>query len=477
VIPLSLIHDVERWLLRALREDVPFVSANGAFLHFRSRCEKAGFPSEVALYTCLRRSAHPELVYPRLPCVYRKQGFTERIPIVFAFEDFLRDAEGPVSQQELKDFGLRKLFLKDYQYSQLSQRVSNVMRTADWGYVHLDNYDLDHETLAALVRYTQEVLAMEGHCSVDKIYREKRVTCRSAGINGPVMLYSVFQCFAEDAFALNGYPYVVGWDRKKRKQRDTFRQRVINFVRDSGGPCLTLACRDVEHDAQLQERLKKLLIRRAQIVSAAENKIPLLLMALNKLMTNSGDRTGELRDVLIYCAPGTHKEVLGAVSSLGLRCHEFVHTVSMDKRETVLQQFAKGDIQALIAIHCLDEGVDIPSTRTAFFLASTTNPKEFIQRRGRILRRFQGKMRADVYDFVVVPDIQYAHLRRDTDIGLLRREMPRFSEFAASAENEFEARSVIREIVDAYQMLHLFDLKPWDIYHEVMESIEIMYRS
>lgn len=98
VIPLSLIHDVERWLLRALREDVPFVSVNGAFLHFHSRCEKVGFPSEVALYTCLRRSAHPELVYPQLPHVYRKQGFAERIPIVLAFEGFLRDARGPVSQ-------------------------------------------------------------------------------------------------------------------------------------------------------------------------------------------------------------------------------------------------------------------------------------------------------------------------------------------------------------------------------------------
>lgn len=237
VIPLSLIHDVERWLLRALREDVPFVSANGAFLHFHSRCERAGFPSEVALYTCLRRSAHPEVVYPRLPYVYRKQGFAERIPTVLAFEDFLRDAGGPVSQQEFKDFGLRKLFLKDYQYSQISQLVSNVIRTADWGYVHLDNYDLDYEALDALVRYTQKLLARDGHCSVDKIYRDKRVTCRNTGINDPVMLYSAFRCFAEDAFALNGYPHVVRWDRKKKKQRDTVRQRIIDFVRDSGGPC------------------------------------------------------------------------------------------------------------------------------------------------------------------------------------------------------------------------------------------------
>jgi superfamily II DNA or RNA helicase len=88
-----------------------------------------------------------------------------------------------------------------------------------------------------------------------------------------------------------------------------------------------------------------------------------LLTALKKQMAKSEGKTGELRNILIYCAPSTHKQVLAAVSSLGLRCHEFVHTVSMHKRETILCQFAKGDIQALIAIHCLDEGVDIPSTQ------------------------------------------------------------------------------------------------------------------
>lgn len=240
---------------------------------------------------------------------------------------------------------------------------------------------------------------------------------------------------------------------------------------------LLLAFQNVDSDTDVRERLKKLLLRRAQVVSAAENKLPLLLKVLKKQIAACEETGTELRDVLIYCAPGTHKEILSAVSDLGIRCHEFVHTVTMNKRQEVLKQFAEADIQALIAIHCLDEGVDIPSTRTAYFLASTTNPKEFIQRRGRILRKFKGKAHADVYDFVVVPDIQHAHLRRDYDLSLLRREMPRFAEFSASANNEFEARSVIWDTVNAYQALHLFDIKPWDIYHEVMESIEIKDRS
>jgi len=237
------------------------------------------------------------------------------------------------------------------------------------------------------------------------------------------------------------------------------------------------ASQRLKRDTDIEERLKRLLLQRAQIISAASNKLPLLLEALQRQIAECKEAGVELRDVLIYCAPSTHREVLRKVSKLGLRCHEFVHTVSLDKRETVLRQFSAGDIQALIAIHCLDEGVDIPSTRTAYFLASTTNPREFIQRRGRILRKCEGKVRADVYDFVVVPDIQYARLIRDSDLGLLRREMPRFAEFAASAENEFEARAVIREIVNAFQQLHLFDIKSWEIYHDVMEFYEVKDRS
>ncbi len=236
-VPLSLIHDAEAWLLKALNEDVPFVSVNGAFLHFKSRCEKAHVPSDVALYTCLRRSAHPELVYPRLPCVYRKQGFSERLPMLLALEDFLRDAGGAVSQQDLSDFALRKMFLKDYQFSQLRQRVPNVLRTADWGYLHLDNFEIEQRALQPVIQHIQEVLAKEGHCSIDKIYRDRHVTCRSLGIDGAVMLYSVIQCFANEAFVVDGYPRVVSQTNGDASERQTIRARVINFVRDAGGPC------------------------------------------------------------------------------------------------------------------------------------------------------------------------------------------------------------------------------------------------
>ncbi len=227
----------------------------------------------------------------------------------------------------------------------------------------------------------------------------------------------------------------------------------------------------------LEERLKILLLKRASIIAQAGEKIPSLLNILRKRNIEAEKNDSELQHILLYCAPGTHKEALLAVSQLGLRCHEFVHTVSLSNREKILKQFQRGDIQVLVAIKCLDEGVDVPATTIAFFLSSTSNPKEFIQRRGRILRLSDNKEKAIVYDFIVVPSPEVIFLKRDIDARLLKREMPRFVEFSSVASNEFQARRIIRDILDNYEMLNLLDEKPWDIYHKLRKNEQIDFES
>jgi hypothetical protein len=159
------------------------------------------------------------------------------MPMMLALENFVRDAGGPVSQEELKAFGMGKIFLKDFQYTQFSLKLSNVIRTADWGYLHIDNFEVDSACLESLVAYTQQVLAREGHCSIEMVYRDKRVTCRAAGIDGPVMLYSLLQCFADERLDLPGYPRVSSRTTDDIAQRYTIGQRIVAFVREHGGPC------------------------------------------------------------------------------------------------------------------------------------------------------------------------------------------------------------------------------------------------
>ena len=118
----------------------------------------------------------------------------------------------------------------------------------------------------------------------------------------------------------------------------------------------------------------------------------------------------------------------------------------------IKKEFAKGDmLQALVAIKCLDEGVNIPSIKTAFILASSTNPKEYIQRRGRVLRKFPGKEYAIIFDFITLPFSADTIGSHNPDVvssskGLVKRELIRMLNFAEISENPSETYDLIYEL-------------------------------
>lgn len=267
--------------------------------------------------------------------------------------------------------------------------------------------------------------------------------------------YTLDQAIGKFLTPYEYFPQLVSLTNEETEQYEEITQKIV---------AIAFAAK---HNPELRERLSKLLLQRARIISSAQQKLPALLKLLHGMMDDNRQLGNELNGILIYCAPGGHKEVLREVAALGLRCHEFVHDVSLSVREKLLSQFDAGDIQVLVAIKCLDEGVDVPSTRTAFILASSTNPREFVQRRGRILRKAEGKDRAVIYDFIVAP--ASARLAQKADVAILKREMPRFVEFASSAMNQFNARAVIRDILDHLEMLNLLDEKPWDVYHSLKQ--------
>lgn len=204
-----------------------------------------------------------------------------------------------------------------------------------------------------------------------------------------------------------------------------------------------------------EEKLKTLNLKRSWIISKAENKKELLYQ---KIFSNKA----ELSHTIIYCAPGEIDEIVKEVSKRGIKVHKFNAEVSMKKRNQILTAFAKGKIQVLVAIKCLDEGVDIPSTKEAYFLASTSNPKEFIQRRGRILRKSKNKNIAEVYDFMILPTGVSNKLFR----SIAYKEVPRFAEFSRCAINKYQAREKLRRILSAYNLEYLMDKLPWELYQE-----------
>jgi DNA phosphorothioation system restriction enzyme len=202
-----------------------------------------------------------------------------------------------------------------------------------------------------------------------------------------------------------------------------------------------------------------LLIQRARLVSSAKNK----LVELRKLIENTHDI---LSHTLVYCGDGrvecdtNHDEMkqIEAVCKLlgrdlGIRISPFVAETSSIERRELLDNLDSGRLQALVAIRCLDEGVDLPTIRNAIILASSSNPRQFIQRRGRILRLAQGKTEATIYDMIVVPPDEVVEI--DAERSLLRKEFLRFAEFADLALNGFKARSKILNIQKKFGLLDI----------------------
>lgn len=105
--------------------------------------------------------------------------------------------------------------------------------------------------------------------------------------------------------------------------------------------------------------------------------------------------------------------------------------------EGILNSFEKGDIHVLLSMKCLDEGVDIPRAEHAIFCASTGNPRQFVQRRGRVLRKCEGKIKASIWDLIVIPP-NFTGDNSNIERGLFINEVKRVVNFAALAENQLK---------------------------------------
>ena len=172
-------------------------------------------------------------------------------------------------------------------------------------------------------------------------------------------------------------------------------------------------------------QMRYLLIKRARIVKNASGKVPLAIELLQREFKKG-------QSWIIYCDNIDQlKAVRLGLLSNHLDVFEYYAEMRGDREET-LKYFAKnGGI--LVSIKCLDEGVDIPSTTHALILASSQNPREFIQRRGRILRKSEGKLFAHLYDAITVPIVECDETPKA--LSIIAGELSRSIQFGLDAEN------------------------------------------
>jgi superfamily II DNA or RNA helicase len=174
-----------------------------------------------------------------------------------------------------------------------------------------------------------------------------------------------------------------------------------------------------------------------------------------------------LSHTLIYCPPGfittsdksdiigdddderrLLEDVVSVIRENDLNCSSIIGTTPSDQRKEILSRFSAGEVNALCAIGCLDEGVDVPTIHTAIILYSIDRLRQFIQRRGRILRKnkvYSEKI-ADIYDIVVMP--QGSNMPTETAEKLLKKELRRYEEFASMAMNHEEAQDTLSKALD-----------------------------
>lgn len=226
--------------------------------------------------------------------------------------------------------------------------------------------------------------------------------------------------------------------------------------------------RDKFGKVTITEKGKMLLLKRARVVAGAKSKLD----ALRNLMQEYKKDT----HMLVYCgatrvqtfnydSSETDEEderqivsvskILG--NEFGMKVTHFTANETAEEREIIKRRFAMADpYQAIVAIKCLDEGVNIPSIKTAFILASTTNPKEYIQRRGRVLRLAKDKPYAVIYDFVTLArpldEVNPYSPDYNCERALARRELLRIKEFGEISKNSRDSDDLINDLECAYSI-------------------------
>lgn len=184
----------------------------------------------------------------------------------------------------------------------------------------------------------------------------------------------------------------------------------------------------------LSDRAKFLLIQRSRIAKKASNKVQLACEILQANFEKG-------QSWLVYCEDADQLyQVSGALKQLGMEPREYHSNMEGDRTATM--SWFRSFQGILVSIRCLDEGVDIPEVSHALILASSQNPRQFIQRRGRVLRRAPNKQFAAVFDAIVTP----VNIENEPEqAGLLKFELMRALEFSKNALNK-GAGADLREI-------------------------------
>lgn len=256
------------------------------------------------------------------------------------------------------------------------------------------------------------------------------------------------------------FPHIVKLSEIEFEKYITISKRLLNFIDKKTGKYKD--CDDVE----------RMLLERKRIIHKAENK---LAVFKNILKEEYELRKGDLRYTLVYVPEGVEpnynqqddfeeseedlsliNQFTRAVSSIDRSVMVSQFTSKVNNREDILKKFQDGRVNVLTSMKCLDEGVDVPRSELAIFCSSSGNPRQFIQRRGRVLRVHKDKIFAVLHDLVVIPDISGDDTIYSMEKNLIKSELERVVDFSSLSLNKMDTYKILKPILDYYN-LSLYD--------------------
>lgn len=266
----------------------------------------------------------------------------------------------------------------------------------------------------------------------------------------------VFQFSLEDAikggFLTNYkyYPYFVTLSEEEEKEYIELSKKIasMSFSKNS----------NLKDRKKESTPLEMLLFKRARLLNLTNSKIEKLLEVIdedsfnNLIYVGAGKARGEYEN---NEQKFIHKVMEVVSKSRHFKLMKFTSEESKDEREVVIKKFTEKDINAVVAIKCLDEGINIPSIERAYILGSTSNYREYVQRRGRILRKSDNKSIAEIHDFLVVPR-SYENYQpiQDSNFNFEKKmvegELKRLEEYNSLALNKYRNESKLRNLKEFY---------------------------
>lgn len=251
------------------------------------------------------------------------------------------------------------------------------------------------------------------------------------------------------------HPHVVHLNEQEQEEYAKISRQLMNYFDSKTGAY------------KKDEMVERLLLKRKRIIHKAANKLDVF----KQILKDEFQKRGHLKYTLVYVPEGLEpdysqvdvdeededdirliNEYTRAVSATDDFIMVKQFTSGSSNRSSVLEDYEHGDIHVLTSMKCLDEGVDVPRSELAIFCASTGNPRQFIQRRGRVLRLHDDKTHATIHDLVVVPNMDSGDTSYDMERNLVKTELMRVADFAGLAMNKTDTYTALEEVLEFYNL-------------------------